>query len=158
MARLTDNRPFALPDPPAGGFPLVAVSDPALADDLTTALEGARAALDAAVGGQRGVRLASAEIFAMAGTRALGNSRDLRGAYEDSRVYADLVLVAGENCQAAEFHADLSRRRVRGSQFRCGCTRLCLLRARRCARDSALDLPRTRGAERRGAAGLFSPL
>jgi PmbA protein len=112
IAELTDNPPFALPEQPAGGFPTVPVDDPALGGSLAAAMEAAHAQLDAASGDLRDVRLASAELYLTRGRRALENSRGLHGAYDATRVYLDLVLVASDGISEAEFHAVLERRRL----------------------------------------------
>jgi predicted Zn-dependent protease len=112
MARLIDTRPFALPEQPAGGFPAVATCDPVLVDDLGSALETTRERLAAVMSGEGDVRLASAELYATSGHRTLENSRGLQGAYDESLIYADLVLVAGDDLDTAEFHVDLRRRRL----------------------------------------------
>lgn len=117
MARLTDNPPFALPAAPVGGFPTVRISDENLARDLPAALEAVRAELEQAVAAQPEVRLSSAEIYATRATTALRNSRGLSGAYEGTRVFLDLALLARSGDQESEFHAALSRRRVEDLQI-----------------------------------------
>ncbi|MBF6591399.1 MAG: hypothetical protein IVW57_12855 [Ktedonobacterales bacterium] len=113
MAGLIDNPPFALPGQPVGGFSAVSVADAALlSGDLEAALEVARARLEAAVAAQRDVRLASAELYVTRGTRALENSQGLRGAYDETSVYLDLVLIASDGAGEAEFQTELRRRRL----------------------------------------------
>src|SRR5262249_62055260 len=70
MAALTDNRPYGLPAPPAGGYPAVEVSDPALAGDLGAALEDLRARMETEVARHPDVRISSAEFFATRGRHA----------------------------------------------------------------------------------------
>jgi PmbA protein len=117
IAGLTDNLPFALPGQLAGGFPAIPVADPALSGDLGLALEAARERLEASMAGQREVRLASAELYATRGHRTLENSRGLRGAYEGTRLYLDLVLIASGGIEEAEHHIDMSRRRLDDLNF-----------------------------------------
>ena len=116
MARLTDNPPFALPSMPAGGFPSAPIADEEMARNLPAALGAIRAELEQAVAAQRDVRLSSAEIYVTRATTALRNSRGLAGAYEGTRVFLDLALLARAGDQESEFHAMLSRRRVEDLQ------------------------------------------
>lgn len=112
MARLTDNPPFALPGQPARGYPAAPTADPVLLGDLGSALDGLREQLEAAVAAERAVRLASAELYATRGTYSIHNSRGLEGGYEGTRVDVDLVLIASDGVNEAEFHAAPCRRRL----------------------------------------------
>ncbi len=112
IASLTDNPPFDLPHLPAHAYPRVETSDPALGHDLALAAQIVRARLEAAVASRAGVRLSSAEVFATRGSRELRNSRGLVGLSEGTRVFVDCVLIARDGGREAEFHAELSRRRI----------------------------------------------
>lgn len=117
MARLTDNPPFALPAMPASGFPAVRINDDEMARDLPGSLEVIRAVLEEAVAAQPGVRLSSAELYATRASTAFRNSRGLSAAYDATRVFLDLALIANMGDQEAEFHAALSRRRLADLQI-----------------------------------------
>lgn len=112
MASLTDSPPFALADPPAGGFPAVANADPALDGDLAAALDRAADQVRAAVARQVGVRLSSAELYATRMQRVLRTSRGIAVPEQSSGVSLDFVLIAGEGGKEAEIHAELRRRRL----------------------------------------------
>lgn len=107
-----DDPPFPLPGQPPGGFPEVQVADPVLADDPDGAADRVRARLEAAVAGEREVRLARARISATRGARSHENSRGLRGAFASTRVFLDLALIALGAPAASEFHAGVRRRRL----------------------------------------------
>ncbi len=134
IAGLTDNPPYSLPGPPGAGFPTVETVDHALADSDQTRLDALgdlRERLLAAVAVEPGIRLSSAELFATASEISLRNSRGIHASRSETEIFCDLVVIASEGTQTAEYHTMPRRRRladlplediVRG--------------AARCARDS----------------------
>jgi predicted Zn-dependent protease len=112
MASLTDNQPFTLPSQPREGYLPVEASDPELADDMTQALERAASQLRAALERSPGLRMGSAELFATRAHETLWTSAEVSATHAATSVFFDLVLLAGEGAQAAEFHAELRRRRL----------------------------------------------
>lgn len=112
MASLTDNQPYPLPEAPVGGFPTIETSDPLLSGNGEVALADTVDRLRAAVASWSSVRLSSAEIFATHSQRELRNSRGLRATSQSTRVYLDFVLIAHEDGNEAEFHAEIERRRL----------------------------------------------
>ncbi|HEY7091539.1 MAG TPA: metallopeptidase TldD-related protein [Ktedonobacterales bacterium] len=112
MAALTDNRPYDLPAPPAGGYPAVEVSDPALAGDLGAVLDDLRSRMETEVARHPDVRISSAEFFATRGQHAIRTSAGVRAAYPATSLFVDFVLIASDGAREAEFHGELSRRRV----------------------------------------------
>lgn len=115
VAGLTDNPLYSLPDPPAAGYPTVETIDSALAasdEDRLAALGKLRERLLAAVAAQPGIRLSSAELFATASEIGLRNSRGIQASRRETEVFCDLVLIASDSAQAAEYHAAPERRRL----------------------------------------------
>ena len=115
MASLTDNLPYTLPTMPALGFPVVAVEDATLdgpSSAMEAAVERVGQQVRAALRLTPGVRLASVEVYATRLRRTLQNSRGLSASKRETSAYLDLVLLAGEGEHAAEFHAELRRRRL----------------------------------------------
>lgn len=112
MASLTDNQAFHLPAEPARGFPVVEAEDLALGGSIAAAVERAGQQLQAALRQAPGVRLGSAELYAARTHTALTNSQGLNANKRETSVYLDLALIAGEGDHAAEFHAELRRRRL----------------------------------------------
>ncbi len=112
IASLTDNPPFTLATAPAGGYPDVVTSDPLLASDPGAALDDALARLRAAISNWGNVRLSSAELYATRSSRELRNSRGLAATDRGTQVFLDFVLIAHEGEREAEFHAELTRRRI----------------------------------------------
>jgi predicted Zn-dependent protease len=112
MAALTDNPPFGLPEPSSGSYPGVLTQDPLLANDPEAALEDGLARVTRAVSNFGNVRLSSAELFTTRTSRSLRNSRNLTAASQSTQVFLDFVLIAEEDGQEAEFHAELTRRRM----------------------------------------------
>lgn len=112
MASLTDNPPYELPARPDAGFPTVETADPALEGDGVVALDELIGRLRSAVSGWSSVRLSSAELMMTRTSRSLRNSRGLTGFVLGTEVFLDFVLIAREDEQEAEFHAELSRRRL----------------------------------------------
>ncbi|HEU0025962.1 MAG TPA: metallopeptidase TldD-related protein [Ktedonobacterales bacterium] len=117
MASLTDNQPFTLPGEPREGYPRVETSDPELAGDMTQALERAARQLQAALARSPGLRMGSAELFATRAHETLRTSAGVSATQASTSVFFDLILLAGEGSQAAEFHAELRRRRLRDLHF-----------------------------------------
>lgn len=112
IASLTNNAPFALPDDPGvRGFPAVQTVDPVVVEDMAGGLDDALQRLRASVANWGSVRLSSAELYATHGRRILRTSRGLNAASEGTHVYLDFVLLAHQDGQEAEFHAELARRR-----------------------------------------------
>src|SRR5262249_49812400 len=115
MAGLTDNLPFHLPAPPAGGFPAVQATDTALEgglDQVGVRLTSILERLRAAVAAQPSVRLSSAELYATTSERALRTSTGVSAQTRGTGVFLDFVLIASEGGREAEFHAELHRRRL----------------------------------------------
>ncbi len=112
MAALTDNRPYNLPAPPAGGYPSVAVSNPALTGDLGAVLDDLRSRMETEVARHPDVRISSAEFFATRGQHTIRASAGVRAAYPATSLFVDFVLIASDGAREAEFHGELSRRRV----------------------------------------------
>jgi predicted Zn-dependent protease len=112
MARLTDNPPVSLADASFGEYPEVETLDPQLAGDPEAALQDALARVRGAVSNWANVRLSSVELFATRIKRSLRNSRGLASTGQGTRVFLDFVLIAQEEGKEAEFHAELTRRRV----------------------------------------------
>jgi PmbA protein len=112
MASLTDNPPFGLPETPSGSYPSVLAEAPLLANDPGAALVDGLARLTRAVSNFGNVRLSSAELFATKTSRSLRNSRSLTAFSQSTQVFLDFVLIAAEDGQEAEFHAELTRRRM----------------------------------------------
>ncbi len=117
MASLTDNQPFALPGQPREGYPEVEAADPELAGDMTLALERAAQQLRTALERSSGVRMSGAELFATRARETLRTSAGVNAAQDSTAVFLDLVLLAGEGLQTAEFHVELRRRRLRDLYF-----------------------------------------
>lgn len=111
IAALTDNRPYDLPAP-AGSSSAVEVDDPALAGDLGAVLDDLRARMETEVARHPDVRISSVEFFATRGQHALRTSAGVRAAYPATSLFVDFVLIASDGAREAEFHGELSRRRV----------------------------------------------
>jgi predicted Zn-dependent protease len=112
MAALTDNRPYELPAPPTTGYPAIAISDPALSGDLGAVLDDLRSRMETEVARHPDVRISSAEFFATRGQHALRTSAGVRATYPATALFVDFVLIASDGSREAEFHGELSRRRV----------------------------------------------
>lgn len=112
MASLTDNPPYELPKRPEAGFPSVETADTAIEGEGGTALDELIGRLRRAAAGWSSVRLSSAELMVTRTSRSLRNSRGLTGFALGTDVFLDFVLIAREGEQEAEFHAELSRRRL----------------------------------------------
>ena len=111
-ASLTSNPPYPFATAPAGGYPEPLVRDPLLTGDVTTALEDTMLRLRTAAENWGTVSLASGEIYATRRRRALRNSRGIEVATHETSVFLDFVLIAREGDREAEFHAEMSRRRL----------------------------------------------
>ncbi len=115
IAGLTDNPPYRLPAPPAAGYPTVETVDSALAvsDEARLAALGAlRERLLAAVAAEADIPLSSAELFATVGQITLRSSRGIQASRLETEVFCDLVLIASDGAQAAEYHTAPERRRL----------------------------------------------
>jgi PmbA protein len=115
MAGLTDNPPYSLPSPPGESYPIVETTDSALAgsDDARRAtLAELRERLLAAVAAEPGIRLSSAELFATASQISLRSSRGIRASRSETEIFCDLVVIASDGAQTAEYHSMPQRRRL----------------------------------------------
>ncbi|HEU5198918.1 MAG TPA: metallopeptidase TldD-related protein [Ktedonobacterales bacterium] len=115
IAGLTDNPPYSLPRPLSGLYPDVETVDGALiASDASrmAVLGELRERLLAAVAAESGIRLSSAELYATSGEVALRSSQGIDIASSETDLFCDLVLIAGDSDQAAEYHAMPQRRRL----------------------------------------------
>ena len=134
IAGLTDNQPFSLPKPPAGFYPDVETVDSALiaSDEARlAALDGLRERLLAAVDAEPGIHLSSAELFATASEITLRNSRGIDLESSETDLLCDLVLIASDGNQFAEYHRMPQRRRLADMSIE-----TIVERAARYARDS----------------------
>jgi len=117
MASLTDNPPYALPKPSEYAFPMPPLVDPVVLRGAADALDRARVQLEVAVAAQPNVTLGSAEFFATRRERSFRNSQGVRGSYQETEVFLDLVLIASDRGASAEMHAELKRRRLEDLQI-----------------------------------------
>lgn len=117
MASLTDNPPYPLPRPSEYAFPMPQLVDPVVLRDAEGALDRARVQLEVAVAAQPNVSLSSAEFFATRRERSFRNSQGVRGSYQETEVFLDLVLIATDRGNSAEMHAELKRRRLEDLQI-----------------------------------------
>jgi predicted Zn-dependent protease len=134
IAGLTDNPPFSLPSPPSGFYPDVDIVDSALiASDASrlAVLSELRERLLTAVAAEPGIRLSSAELFATGSEITLRNSRGIDIARSETDLFCDLILIASDGDQSAEYHAMPQRRRLADMPIED-----IVQRAARCARDS----------------------
>ncbi len=115
MAGLTDNPPYTLPAPPAAGYPTVETSDPALAasdESRAQVINQIRERLRAAIAQEPGITLSSAELFATSTAITFWNSRGIRASRSETSLFCDLVLLASDGGQVAEYHTAPERRRL----------------------------------------------
>jgi predicted Zn-dependent protease len=115
MASLTDNPSYSLPAPPANGYPTVETSDPALtgADhSRAQVIHQMRERLLAAVAQEPGITLSSAELAATSTEIRLWNSRGIRASRSETSLFCDLVVLASDGGQIAEYHSAPERRRL----------------------------------------------
>lgn len=115
MAGLTDNPPYTLPAPPVAGYPSVETSDPVLAasdESRAQAISQIRERLLAATAQEPGITLSSAELFATSTNITFWNSRGIRASRSDTSLFCDLVLLASDGGQVAEYHTAPERRRL----------------------------------------------
>ncbi|HEU5370053.1 MAG TPA: hypothetical protein VFU69_16400, partial [Ktedonobacterales bacterium] len=115
IAGLTDNPPYTLPTPPLAGYPAVATVDAALAasDEARLAvLSELSERLQAAVAAEPGIRLSSAELFATASEITLRSSRSIAASRSETEIFCDLVLLASDGTQTAEYHVMPLQRRL----------------------------------------------
>ncbi len=115
MASLTDNPPYLLPAPPANGYPTVRTSDITLArsdEARAQAVNEIRERLLAAIAQEPGITFSSAELFATSTDITLWNSRGIRASRSETSFFCDLVVLAHEGTQVAEYHAAPERRRL----------------------------------------------
>ncbi|HEY7355234.1 MAG TPA: hypothetical protein VH590_02175, partial [Ktedonobacterales bacterium] len=115
IARLTDNPPYTLPTPPLAGYPAVATVDAALAasdDSRLAALSELSKRLQDAAAAEPGIRLSSAELFATASEITLRSSRGIAARRSETDIFCDLVLLASNETQTAEYHVMPRRRRL----------------------------------------------
>jgi predicted Zn-dependent protease len=115
MAGLTDNPPYTLPKQSNTAFPSVDLVDPALAtsDEARLAtLDTLHKRLLAAVATEPGIRLSSAELFVTANETNLRTSQNIQAGYSDTEIACDLVVLASDGTQTAEYQTMPQRRRL----------------------------------------------
>ncbi|HEY7355221.1 MAG TPA: metallopeptidase TldD-related protein [Ktedonobacterales bacterium] len=115
IAGLTDNPPYTLPTPPMAGYSAVATVDAALAasdEARLAALSELSERLQAAVAAEPGIRLSSVELFVTADEITLRSSRDIAVSRSETEIFCDLVLLASDGTQTAEYHVMPRRRRL----------------------------------------------
>jgi predicted Zn-dependent protease len=115
IAGLTDNPPYSLPEPPINGFPIVETTDSLLAgsdDARLKVLETLRERLLAAIASEPNIHLSSAEWFATISEIRLCNSRGILAGRSETEISCDLVLLASNDEQIAEYHTAPQRRRL----------------------------------------------
>ncbi len=115
IAGLTDNPFYNLPGPPVNGFPSVETVDSLLAgsdDARLNVLETLRERLLVAIASEPNIHLSSAEWFATASEITLRNSRGILASRSETEISCDLVLLASDGKQIAEYHAAPQRRRL----------------------------------------------
>lgn len=112
MASLTDNHPYRLPSMPARGYPFVDADDIGMGASLEMAAQRVAQQVRHALHLTPGVRLGSAEIYASRTSHLLTNSQGLSASKRETGAFLDMVIIAGAGDHAAEFHAELHRRRL----------------------------------------------
>lgn len=115
IAGLTHNPPYTLPRPPVAGYPAVETVDAALAasdEARLAALSELSERLQAVAAAEPGIRLSSAELFATASEITLRSSRGIAASRSETEIFCDLVLLASDSTQTAEYHAMPRRRRL----------------------------------------------
>ncbi len=117
MASLTDNPPYTLPGPSEYTFPMPPLVDPVVLRGAADALDRARVQLEVAIAAEPNVTLSSAEFYATRRERSFRNSQGVRGSYQETEVFLDLVLIASDRGNSAEMHAELKRRRLEDLQI-----------------------------------------
>lgn len=134
IAGLTDNPLYPLPKPPIAGFPAVSTADRTLAESDEArqhALNGLRERLLAAIAVEPGIRLSSAELFATTSEVNMRNSRGILASHSATEVFCDLVLLASDGTQNAEYQVMPQRRRLADLHIED-----IVQQSARCARDS----------------------
>lgn len=110
-AGLQSNPPFSLPVP--APFEEVTTADPELsASRIRSAMDGIQERILAAVAEETGIRLSSAEVFVERSTREILTSTGVQGAYEETALFVDLVLLSRDGNEEAESHAAKRVRRL----------------------------------------------
>ncbi len=105
MAGLTDNPPFSLPGPAV--YPAVLVADRRLQESPAAAAEQLAGQLLAAIAGEPGVSLASAEVFVDLQQVAVHNSRGAQAEEASTSLLLDFVLLARDKRTGQETEAHL---------------------------------------------------
>jgi len=113
LASLTDNQPYALPGPPADGFPNVQTADPDLARDMTPAVQRTMDQLRSLLQQEQQVELSSAELLVTRSSRAMRSGQGIAAIERGTVATLDFVVLARDASGTAEFHAQLERRRLR---------------------------------------------
>jgi predicted Zn-dependent protease len=161
IAGLTDNPPYSLPGMPPAGFPAVETVDRALAESdeaRLAALGELRERLLAAVASEPHIQLSSAEFFATHSETTLRNSRGILTGRSETDVACELILIASNGAQTAEYSAWPQRRRLADLDIE-----ELVRRTARCARDSLrVGMPPTHEGpviiSGEALVDLFSPL
>jgi len=112
-AGLSHNPPYALPDPQP--MPKVEASDPLLTGDHRSRQQAVNEIADrvlAAVKAERGVRLATCEIFLAATELELLSSAGVEAATQGTRANIEIVVIAREGDREAEAHLAIEGRRI----------------------------------------------
>jgi predicted Zn-dependent protease len=115
IASLTHNPPYTLPRPLMAGYPTVATVDSTLAasdEARLAALSELSERLQAAVAAVPEIRLSSAELFVTASEITLRNSQGIAASRSETEILCDLVLLASDDSQTAEYHTMPQRRRL----------------------------------------------
>ncbi len=99
MARVVANEPFTLPEPPLS-CPSIELVDERVKGDPGTILYKIRE--DLATAREKDIRLSSSEIFVTHQNFRLRNSLGLNVSREETELFADFVLLAGQGGKEAE--------------------------------------------------------
>ncbi len=116
MASLVDNPPYGLPAPAA--LPTVASSDEVILADPMRVAGRVTQELQAALAGEPGVRLSSAEVFVERTRTELRNSRGIAAATSGTEVFLDFVILARDGTGDAEMESSVAVRRRRVGDLR----------------------------------------
>ena len=112
-AGLSTNPPYALPDPRP--MPKVEAADPALTGDSKTRMKALDELTDrilAAAAAEKGVRLATCEIFMTATDVDLRSSAGVEAASQGTQIELEIVVLAKDGDRESEAHLGISGRRA----------------------------------------------
>ena len=109
-ATLQSNPPFALPG--RSRYRAVSLVDPTIRDHPVDRAAEVAHRLLLLVRREGGVRLSSAEVFLAYAKTRFANSRGAAGAYDETSVDIEFVVLAGEGVRGAEALEEYGRRRV----------------------------------------------